>query len=131
MKSLWTEFHRAWWFTIPVGAIIALFELMMIVYYPIISKAFIEWSISHITIAKNKWLRRIENGISNETYFVKCLKKRCTCDLCFVGTLLAVWIMGICFFTRLPFTARMVLLITIALTFLASSAEFVGKYRFW
>ena len=118
MRSLWTEFHPAWWFTILMGAIFGLFEFTIVLHYPIISKAFIEWSVKRITMAKNKWLRHIEKGVANEVYFVNCLRKRDACFLCFFGTGLAVWLMGICFFARLPSTARMVLLFTFILTFL-------------
>jgi hypothetical protein len=67
---------------------------------------------------KSKWLDHVEKGVTNETYFLKCLRKRSACDLYFFGTLLAVWIMGVCLFTPLLFAARVVLLFIIILTFL-------------
>ena len=49
---------------------------------------------------------------------MRYLKKRNACDLYFFGTVLAVWIMGICFFTHLSFSSRVVLPFTIIPTFL-------------
>lgn len=119
MKNIWTEIQSpAWWFTLIMGIVLGLVALMMLVHYQHVSRAFIRWSVKRITIVKNKWLRHIERGVTDDAYFVKCLKKRNACDLYFYGTVLAVWIMSVCFFTHLSSSSWVVLLFAIILTFL-------------